>query len=153
MPSFDVVSRVDLQEVDNAINQARRELDQRFDFKGSGTNVKLDDGNIQIQSADDFKVKAAVEVVKGKLARRGVSLKALVSGPVEPGPGGTAKQRITVQQGESTERAREIVKLIKRSKLKVLRQYAGQDGEPLSGGQGGIVRFGLFSPRRSGWAT
>ena len=119
MPSFDIVSRVDLQEVDNAINQARKEIEQRFDFKGSGTEITRDAGEIQVQSADDFKVKAAAEVLLAKLARRAVPLKALRSGPVEAGAGGRAKQRITIQQGVSTEHAREIVKLVKQSKLRV----------------------------------
>ncbi len=127
MPSFDVVSRVDLQEVDNALNQARKEIDQRFDFKGSGTELTRDTGEIQVQSADDFKVKAATEVLLAKLARRSVPLKALRSGAVEPGPGGRAKQRITIQQGVSTELAREIVKLVKQSKLKVQASIQGDE--------------------------
>ena len=127
MPSFDVVSRVDLQEVDNAVNQALKEIGQRFDFKGSGTDIKRDKEGLDIRSADDFKVKAAVEVLQGKLARRGVPLKALVPGPVEPGPGGTAKQRITVQQGVQIECAREIVKLVKQSRLKVQASIQGDE--------------------------
>jgi len=127
MPSFDIVSRVDLQEVDNAINQARREIDQRFDFKGSGSEIIRDGGDIQLQSTDDFKVKAAAEVLLAKLARRGVPLKALRPGPIEAGPGGRAKQRITVEQGVSTEHAREIVKLVKQSKLKVQAAIQGEE--------------------------
>ena len=127
MPSFDIVSRVDLQEVDNAINQARREIDQRFDFKGSGSEIIRDGGDIQLQSTDDFKVKAVAEVLLAKLARRGVPLKALRPGAVEAGPGGRAKQRITVEQGVSTEHAREIVKLVKQSKLKVQAAIQGEE--------------------------
>jgi uncharacterized protein YajQ (UPF0234 family) len=127
MPSFDIVSRVDLQEVDNALNQARKEIDQRFDFKGSGTEITRDAAEIQVQSADDFKVKAAAEVLLAKLARRAVPLKALRSGPIEPGPGGRAKQRITIQQGVSTELAREIVKLVKQSKIKVQAAIQGDE--------------------------
>jgi uncharacterized protein YajQ (UPF0234 family) len=127
MPSFDVVSRVDLQEVDNAINQARKELQQRFDFRGSGTEISFEADNIEIRSADEFKVKAAVEVLHGKLARRGVPLKALAPGPVEPGPGGTAKQRVAVQQGVQTDCAREIVKLVKQSRLKVQAAIQGDE--------------------------
>ena len=119
MPSFDVVSRVDLQEVDNAINQATKEIQQRFDFKGSGTEIVREGEAIQVRSSDEFRVKAAVEVLQAKLARRGVPLKALVPGVIEAGSSGAARQRITVQQGIETERARELVKMIKQSRLKV----------------------------------
>jgi uncharacterized protein YajQ (UPF0234 family) len=119
MPSFDVVSRVDLQEVDNAINQATKEIQQRFDFKASGTEIVREGEAIQVRSSDEFRVKAAVEVLQAKLARRGVPLKALVPGVIEAGSSGAARQRITVQQGIETERARELVKMIKQSRLKV----------------------------------
>ena len=127
MPSFDIVSRVDLQEVDNAINQARKELHQRFDFKGTGTEVTRVEGEIQVSSADDFKVKAAVEVLFAKLAGRKVPLKALVPGAIDSAPGGTAKQQITLQQGVAPEQAREIVKLIKRTKLKAQAAIQGDE--------------------------
>jgi uncharacterized protein YajQ (UPF0234 family) len=127
MPSFDIVSRVDLQEVDNAINQALKEICQRFDFKDTGTEITRDTSDIHLHSADDFKVKAAFEVLQGKLVRRGVPLKALVPGPIQPGPGGTAKQRIVVQQGVPVERAREIVKMMKQSKLKVQTAIQGPE--------------------------
>ena len=127
MPSFDVVSRVDLQEVDNAINQARKELQQRFDFRGTGTEISFDKGDLEVRSADEFKVKAAVEVLHAKLARRGVPLKALAPKPIEPGPSGTAKQRIAVQQGVQTDCAREIVKLVKQSRLKVQAAIQGDE--------------------------
>ncbi len=127
MPSFDIVSCVDLQEVDNAINQARKELDQRFDFKGSGTTVQREAGEIHVRSADEFKVKAAVEVLNAKLARRGVPLKAIRAVAVEPAPGGSARQRLTVQQGVSAECARAIVKLVKQSGLKVQAAIQGDE--------------------------
>ena len=119
MPSFDVVCRVDLQEVDNALNQTLREIGQRFDFKGSKTEVRREENALHLASADDFKVKALGEILREKLARRQVPLRALKIGPVEPGPAGTAKQRIDLQQGISTEKAREIVKLVKDTKVKV----------------------------------
>lgn len=122
MPSFDVVSRVDLQEVDNAVNQARKELGQRYDFKGSGTEVDLEGAEIKIVSADEYKVKAATEVVESKLVRRGISLKSVSKGEVEPAAGGRAKQKLDIQQGISTEKGRAIVKRIKDSKLKVQAQ-------------------------------
>ena len=119
MPSFDVVCRVDLQEVDNALNQTLREIGQRFDFKGSKTEVRREENALHLASADDYKVKALGEILREKLARRQVPLRALKIGPVEPGPAGTAKQRIDLQQGISTEKAREIVKLVKDTKVKV----------------------------------
>jgi len=119
MPSFDVVCKVDLQEVDNAVNQTLREVGQRFDFKNTKTEVRRDAHALLLASADDFKVRALGEILKEKLARRQVPLKALAEGPIEPGPGGTAKQRIDLQQGIAVEKAREIVKLVKDTKLKV----------------------------------
>ena len=122
MPSFDIVSKVDAQEVDNAVNQARKEVEQRYDFKGTQTEIALDQNEIRIVSADDFKVKAVAEVLQAKLARRNVPLKALQYAKIEPAAGGRAKQTITVRQGIDTEHARQIVKLIKDAKLKVQAQ-------------------------------
>lgn len=119
MASFDVVSQVDMQEVDNAIHQARKEVGQRYDFKDSDTEIALEKNEIRIVSADDFKVKAAVDVLQSKLVRRQVPLKALVYGTIEPAAGGRARQTITVQQGIATDKARQIVKIVKDSKLKV----------------------------------
>ncbi len=125
MPSFDVVSKVDPQEVDNALNQTRKEIAQRYDFKGTKTEIREEENVIHIVSDDEFKVKAVVDVLQSKLVRRGVSLKALVYGKIEPAGGGLAKQAITVQQGIDTDKAREIVKLIKDSKMKVQSQIQG----------------------------
>lgn len=119
MPSFDIVSQVDRQELDNAVNQTRKEIGQRYDFKGTKTEITLEEDSIQILSDDDFKVKAAVDILQSKLVRRNVSLKALVYGKIEPAAGGLAKQTLTVQQGIDIDRARQIVKLVKDSKLKV----------------------------------
>jgi uncharacterized protein YajQ (UPF0234 family) len=119
MPSFDVVCRVDLQEVDNAVNQTLREVGQRFDFKGAPTEVRHEAHALHLRSADDFKLRALADILREKLARRQVPLKALEAGPVEPGPGGTAKQTITLQQGIAPEKAREIVKRVKDERLKV----------------------------------
>jgi uncharacterized protein YajQ (UPF0234 family) len=119
MPSFDVVCKVDLQEVDNAINQTLKEVGQRFDFKGTPTEVRREDHTLDLRSADDFKVRALADILKEKLARRQVPLKALVEHDVEPGPAGSAKQRLDLQQGIQTDKAREIVKLVKDAKLKV----------------------------------
>lgn len=122
MPSFDVVSQVDLQEVDNAVNQTRKEVAQRYDFKGTNTEITLEQTEIRITSSDEFKVKAAVEVLQGKAAKRQIALKAFVYGAIEPAAGGRAKQTVTVQQGVSTDKARQIVKRIKDAKLKVQAQ-------------------------------
>jgi uncharacterized protein YajQ (UPF0234 family) len=122
MPSFDVVSRIDLQEVDNALNQTRKEVAQRYDLKDSKSEIAWDQKEIVITSADDFKVKAVVEVLQSKLAKRNIPLKNLEYGVVEAALGGRARQKITVQQGIETEKAREIVKFIKGSGVKVQAQ-------------------------------
>ena len=125
MPSFDVVSQVDLQEVDNAVNQARKEVGQRYDFKDTNTEIALEENEIRIVSSDDFKVKAVVEVLQSKLTRRQVPLKSVIYGKAEPAAGGRARQTLTVQQGIATEKARLIVKIIKDTKLKVQSQIQG----------------------------
>ena len=122
MPSFDAVSRVDLQEVENALNQTRKEVAQRYDLKDSKTEIAWDQQELVITSADDFKVQAVVDVLQSKLVRRNVPLKNLEYGKVEPAGGGRARQRITVRQGIDTEKAREIVKRVKGSGLKVQAQ-------------------------------
>lgn len=122
MPSFDVVSRIDLQEVDNALNQTRKEVAQRYDLKDSKTEIDWDQKEITVTSADDFKVKAVVDVLQSKLVKRNVPIKNLDYGAVEPALGGRARQKITVQQGIETDKAREIVKFIKGSGAKVQAQ-------------------------------
>jgi uncharacterized protein YajQ (UPF0234 family) len=122
MPSFDVVSRIDLQEVDNALNQTRKEVAQRYDLKDSKTDIGWDQKEIIITSADDFKVKAVVDVLQSKLVKRNVPIKNLDYGVVEAALSGRARQKITVQQGIETEKAREIVKFIKVSGAKVQAQ-------------------------------
>lgn len=122
MPSFDVVSRVDLQEVDNALNQTRKEVAQRYDLKDSKTEIGWDQKEITITSADDFKVKAVVDVLQSKLTKRNVPIKNLAYGTVESALGGRARQKITVQQGIETEKARDIVKKVKASGAKVQAQ-------------------------------
>jgi uncharacterized protein YajQ (UPF0234 family) len=119
--SFDIVSRVDMQEVSNAVQQAAKELSQRFDFKGSKSSIELnkDKGEIILLTSDDYKLKSLIEILKGKLAKRNISLKALVYGKIEKAMGDTLRQVITLQQGISPERSKDIVKLIKNMKLKV----------------------------------
>ncbi len=119
MPSFDVVSELNLMEVDNAVGQASKELIQRFDFKGSDTKVVREDKAITIESADEFKVKAALDVLHSKLVKRGVSLKSLKEEKIEPSARGRAKLRLTLLEGVDKENAKEIVKRIKESGQKV----------------------------------
>ncbi len=117
--SFDIVSRVDLQEVRNAIAQAMKEITTRFDLKGSGSDVSLEGEEIQIVSQDEFKMKAVRDVLEGRLVKRNVPLKAVSFGEIEKALGGTARQKVSMQKGIPTDKAREIVKLVKGTKLKV----------------------------------
>ena len=127
--SFDVVSEVDLQEVRNAVDQARREIGQRFDFKGTGSDVELTDERatpkILIRSNTDQKVKDCVKVLEEKLVKRKVSLKALQKGDIQPAAGGTARQEVGINQGISTDKAREIVKTVKDMKVKAQASVQG----------------------------
>ena len=125
MPSFDIVSTVNSQEVDNAINQTRKEVGQRYDFKGTETEIQLEGDDIRIISENDYKVKAVVDVLQSKMVRRSIDLKALTYGNIEPAAGGRARQVITIRRGIDTEKAREIVKIIKDAKLKVQSQIQG----------------------------
>lgn len=122
MPSFDIVCRVDLQEVDNAVNQAVKEIGQRYDFKGSHNEVVLETDSIAILAADDYKLQAVVDLLKGKLVRRGLSWRCLDFGKKEAASGGAVRQRAAIVQGISKEKGKEIVKEIKDSKLKVQSQ-------------------------------
>lgn len=117
--SFDIVSSVDLQEVKNAIAQAMKEIQTRFDLKASGSSIELAGEEMALASADEFKLKAVRDVLEGRLVKRSVPLKALTFGAIDQALGGTVRQKITLQKGIPTEKAREIVKLIKGSKLKV----------------------------------
>ncbi|MGH9460570.1 MAG: YajQ family cyclic di-GMP-binding protein [Vicinamibacteria bacterium] len=124
--SFDVVSEVDLQEVKNAVQQAVKEIQTRFDFKGTNTEIRLNEGALELSTTDEFKLKSAVDVLQGKLVKRNVSLKALRPGSVESALGGTVRQRIELQKGIPIENAREIVKMIKNTKLKVQASIQGE---------------------------
>ncbi len=119
MPSFDVVSNVDWQEIDNALNQATKEVSQRYDFKGAKTRIELKDGSFVVESADDYKVKAAVEVLESKLARRKVPLGALDRGALEPAGGGRARLAIRIRSGLEQDTGKALVKAMKAAKLKV----------------------------------
>ncbi|MGE5112943.1 MAG: YajQ family cyclic di-GMP-binding protein [Acidobacteriaceae bacterium] len=124
--SFDIVSKVDLQEVSNAIQQALKEIHQRYDLKDSKSNIELEGKDaIILTSADDYKLKAVTDVFQTKLVKRGVPLKALDYGKIEPAAGSTVRQRVAMQQGIPTEKAREIVKVIKDTKKKVQASIQG----------------------------
>ena len=123
--SFDVVSKVEMQEVANAIQQALKEVHTRFDLKDSKSNIEQEKDAIVLHSADEYKLKAVNDILQQKLVKRGVSLKALSYGPVEPAAGGTAKRSVTMQQGIAIEKAREIVKLVKDSKKKAQASIQG----------------------------
>ncbi len=122
MPSFDIVSKVDMQEVDNAVNQAIKEIGQRYDFKGSKCQITPEKDSVKILADDDYKLKAVVDVLQSKFLKRNISIKALQYGKVEPASGGMVRQIISVQQGISKEKARDIITAIKESKLKVQAQ-------------------------------
>jgi cyclic-di-GMP-binding protein len=117
--SFDIVCKVDMQEVANALDQTRREVDTRYDLKGAKNEIALEKQEITLTSADDMKLKAVVDILQSKLHKRGVPLKALTYGDVQDAAGGTKRQKITLQQGIPIDKAKEIVRLIKDSKVKV----------------------------------
>jgi uncharacterized protein YajQ (UPF0234 family) len=119
--SFDIVSKVDLQEVLNAVQQAMKEIGQRFDFRGSKSNLELqkDKNEITVVSDDELKLKSVIDILQTKLVKRGISLKALNYGKVEQAAGNTVKQIISLQQGIPVEKCKEIVKIIKDTKMKV----------------------------------
>jgi cyclic-di-GMP-binding protein len=121
MPSFDVTSKIDQAELDNAVNQARKELSTRYDFQGSGTELTLspDRTALTVKSNSEERVQAAKEVLLGKLAKRGISLHALTYGDVEKSGLNTVRQTLTLQQGIPTDKSKELVKLLKDAKLKV----------------------------------
>lgn len=119
--SFDIVSEIDLQEVDNAVNQAQKEVMQRYDLKDSKSEIELNkkDRLIKVSSKDEFSLKSVNDILQNKLIKRGISIKALKYSEVEQGSMGSARQQITLQQGIEKENAKLIVKMIKDSKLKV----------------------------------
>jgi hypothetical protein len=125
--SFDVVSKIELPEVLNAVQQAQKEIIQRYDLKDSHSSIELNekDNKLQLASKDEFKLKAVVDILESKLVKRKVPLKGLTFGQVTPAAGSSVKQEITLQQGIPTEKAREIVKKIKDSKLKVQASIQG----------------------------
>ena len=122
--SFDIVSEVNLQEVDNALNQARKEISQRYDFKDSKTLIEFNakEKQITVHTIDEFHLKSAIDIVQSKLVKRGVSLKALRYSAIEPSAGSTVRQLITLLIGIGSDDARAVVKMIKDSKIRVQAQ-------------------------------
>ena len=119
--SFDVVSKIELTEVSNAVQQAMKEIQQRYDLKDSKSTIELNekDKKLVLASQDDFKLRAITEILESKLVKRGVPLKGLVFGTIQPAAGSSVRQEVTLQQGIPIEKARDVVKKIKDSKLKV----------------------------------
>ncbi len=126
--SFDVVSKVEIQEVKNAIDQATKEVNARFDLKDSKSTIKLegDEKSLELASADNYKLEAVTQILEQKLIKRGISIKSLEYGKVEPASGSSVRQKVTLKQGIATEKAKEIVKLVKDSKKKVQATIQGE---------------------------
>lgn len=123
--SFDIVSQIDMQEVSNAINQAQREIEQRFDFKNSKSSITHEDDKIILISDDDFKLRNVVDILESKLVKREVSLKSLEYGKIQPAAGDTVRQEVKLMQGISQDKAKQINKIIKDSKIKVSSSIQG----------------------------
>lgn len=119
--SFDIVSKIDMQELNNAIQQALKEIHTRFDLRDSNSKIELAEKDTQLvlSSKDDYKLKAVTDILQSKMVKRGISLKALTYGAIEPAAGSSVRQKVTLQQGIAGEKAKEIVRVIKDSKLKV----------------------------------
>lgn len=121
--SFDIVSRIDRQELDNALNQARKEIENRFDFRHSKTSIEADDKKITLVSDDELKMRNVVDVLQSKAIKRGVDVKAFEFGEVEPAAGSTVRQTITLRAGIPKDKSKVLVEKIKSLKLKVNAQY------------------------------
>jgi uncharacterized protein YajQ (UPF0234 family) len=117
--SFDIACKIDMQEVTNALDQARRDVATRYDLKGAKNEIEIEKMDITISSTDDMKVKAVLDILQSKLHRRGIDLKALTINDPVPAGGGLVRQKITLQDGVPMEKAKEIVRLIKDSKIRV----------------------------------
>lgn len=123
--SFDITSKVDMQELNNAINQAQKEIETRFDFKGSKSSISMEKEEVVILSDDEFKLQNVTDILQSKMAKRGISLKNLQFGKVEPASSGTVRQRISLKVGIDQEQAKKINTMIKDTKLKVMSQIQG----------------------------
>jgi uncharacterized protein YajQ (UPF0234 family) len=119
MPSFDIVSEIDMQEMDNAINQVKKEVATRYDFKGSNASIELADDGISVAGDSDARINTITEILRAKMVKRKLDFKCLEYGDVENASGSNKRQQIGIKQGVSTELAKKIVKLIKQEKMKV----------------------------------
>ncbi len=120
--SFDVVSQVDMQEMDNAVNQVKKEIDQRYDFRGSNASIELGEKEVKIAAEDEYKLGAMLDMLRQKMAKRGISLRCLEPGKIEPAAKNTVRQVLTIKQGISKEVGKKITAAIKATKLKVTAQ-------------------------------
>jgi len=127
MPSFDIVSKVDMQEVDNAVNQAKKEIETRYDFRNSKSSITLLKDAIEIVADDEFKLNSVIEILKAKMIKRNVSLKSLSPGKVEKASGDTVRQKFTIKQGLTQDEMKELNKKIKDTGLKVQTQIMGEE--------------------------
>ena len=139
MPSFDIVSEVDLTEIKNAVEQCNKEVTNRFDFKGSDARVEQGDKVLTVFADDDFKLEQVIDVLKTKLSKRNVDIRCLEYGKVEKVSGNKVKQAITVKVGVETELAKKLVRLIKDSKLKVQASIQG-DAVRVSGAKRDLLQ-------------
>ncbi|MBF0447177.1 MAG: YajQ family cyclic di-GMP-binding protein [Magnetococcales bacterium] len=126
MPSFDIVSEVDMQEADNAVNQAIKEITTRYDFKGSKSSVEREEAVITVISDDEYKMEQVMEVLKGKLFKRKIDPAVLDYSSLEPASGGLVRQKVTIRQGVDKDLAKKIIKIIKDSKAKVQASIQGE---------------------------
>jgi len=133
MPSFDVVSKVDMQEVDNAVNQAKKELANRYDFRNSKSEIQLEKDHILVLADDKMKLQAMEEIINQKISKRGVGIRALDYQDAEEAFGGTLRQKVLIKQGISTEDGKEIVKLIKAKNLKKIQSSIQGDQIRITG--------------------
>ena len=124
--SFDIVSKTDYAELGNALNQTAKEISQRFDFKGSKAVAELQDKDLLLSAEDETRLRNMNDILQSKLVKRGISLKALDYQKIEPAAGGTVRQIVKIQQGIPTDKAKEVVKFIKESKLKVQASIQGE---------------------------
>jgi uncharacterized protein YajQ (UPF0234 family) len=148
MPSFDIVSQVDQQEVRNALDQCNREISNRFDFKGSDARVEQNEYVLSAYADDEFKLRQLSDVLNGKLTKRGIDIRCLQKGPIEKVSGNKVKQTITIKVGVETELAKKIVKMIKDNKLKVQASIQG-DAVRVSGAKKDTLQEAIHLVKRS----
>lgn len=120
--SFDVVSQVDMQEMDNAVNQVKKEIAQRYDFRGSAASIDLDEKSVKLAAEDEYKLETITDMLRVRMAKRGIPLRCLEPGKVEPAAKGTVRQTVEIRQGIPKEKAKAIIAAIKATKLKVSAQ-------------------------------